>query len=162
MNKEAKIREIQKKQKEKEEVQELKQSTIAHIEQAAKHAYRRDLGLKNTEQDMIIELCDWQEVMSDKGDTYYWNEKSNETQWEKPPGWEKYRKAREKMITARIKQKNLERRADMISAKSVSQIGKEEAARAGVPSAVKAQNMAKNLQKSGGIPNLTWNFFKNL
>merc|ERR1712080_393331 len=98
--------EIQKKQKEKEEVKELKNATIQLIESKAKEAYRKDLGLKHTEHDMINELCDWQEVMSDKGDMYYWNEKSNETQWEKPAGWEKYRKAREKLIAAKLKKKN--------------------------------------------------------
>ena len=30
---------------------------------------------------------DWEAVTDADGDTYYWNKKSNETTWEKPPGF---------------------------------------------------------------------------
>ena len=99
MNKEAKIREIQKAQKEKAEIEELKADTIKLIEQKGKEAYRKDCGLApSNESDMVTELAAWQEVSTPKGEVYYWHEKSNKTQWEKPPGWEKYRKAREKYL----------------------------------------------------------------
>jgi len=106
MNKEAKIREIQKNQKEKAEIEELKADTIKMIEKKGKEAYQRDLGLNpSTESEMIQELSTWQEVTSKEGEVYYWHERSNKTQWEKPPGWEKYRKAREKYLQDQRKAK---------------------------------------------------------
>ena len=48
MNKEAKIREIQKKQKEKDEINDMKNETLKMIELKAKEAYRRDCGLNPT------------------------------------------------------------------------------------------------------------------
>lgn len=72
MNKEAKIREIQKKQKEKDEINDMKNETLKMIEIKAKEAYRKDCGLNpTTEGDIISTLSEWKEVQTDKGDMYY-------------------------------------------------------------------------------------------
>merc|ERR1711884_405367 len=78
MNKEAKIREIQKKQKEKDEINDMKNKTLKMIEIKAKEAYRKDCGLNpTTEGDIIATLSEWKEVQTEKGETYFWNEKTD-------------------------------------------------------------------------------------
>jgi len=137
MNKEAKIREIQKKQKEKDEINDMKNETLKMIEIKAKEAYRKDCGLNpTTEGDIIATLSEWKEVQTEKGDMYYWNEKTDVTSWDKPPGWEKYRKAREKLERAKKLEKDRIEQMKRIASKQTSMkpadIARREAAAVGI------------------------------
>jgi len=136
MNKEAKIREIQKKQKEKDEVNEMKNETLKLINQKAQEAYRKDLGLNPTTEDDIIEsLAEWQEVNTEKGEVYYWNQKTDMTQWDKPPGWEKYRRAREKFLATKKRNQAVAssaRNSDANASKRAEDVGRREAAAVGI------------------------------
>merc|ERR1712038_1351535 len=137
MNKEAKIREIQKKQKEKDEINDMKNETLKMIEIKAKEAYRKDCGLNpTTEGDIIATLSEWKEVQTEKGETYFWNEKTDVTSWDKPPGWEKYRKAREKLARAKKLEHERAEQARRIASKQTSMkpsdIARREAAAVGI------------------------------
>lgn len=141
MNKEAKIREIQKKQKEKDEINDMKNETLKMIEIKAKEAYRKDCGLNpTTEGDIISTLSEWKEVQTDKGDMYYWNERTDVTSWDKPPGWEKYRKAREKLERAKKLEKDRILQMKRIASKQTSMnpadIARREAAAVGIGNGV--------------------------
>jgi len=133
MNKEAKIREIQKKQKEKDEINEMKNSTLKLINQKAQEAYRKDMGLNpTTEEDIIQSLADWDEVTADNGDVYYWNKKTDQTQWEKPPGWEKYRRAREKFLMNKKRREALSTRPKTGNSTRAEDVGRREASAVGI------------------------------
>jgi len=153
MNKEAKIREIQKIQKEKSEIEELKADTIKYIEQKGRDAYRRDMGLlPATEEDMIRELSNWKEVYTENGEVYFWHEKSNKTQWDKPPGWEKYRKAREKLVAQ--KDKKVSNIKSLKSSESTAMIAKRSAKMAGIGGAM-TQGSVNNAISSLNKPTLS-------